>query len=147
MTVIVWDGVTLAADKACFNGSTMQAVEKLRKISVNGKTYLLGFTGDFSVAMEMLHWAKNGFGTEHFPASNRDPKEGCSMIVVNEDREVWKYASSPYPWQTMAQRCAFGSGDNAALGALFMGATAEQAVQAASGNRKYMRHRRGRVEV
>lgn len=127
MTVIVWDGVSIASDKMVCNGSTAQAVTKIFRIG----SELMGLTGNLSIGMEMIEWYREGAQPEKYPTSNRTEDKGCSLIVIKGPRNVWKYESSPYPFLFEAKYCAFGSGDQVALGALYMGATAAEAVQAA----------------
>lgn len=129
MTVIAWDGKTLAADKMMRSGETAQLTTKIERYGV----WLLGFTGNASVGREMVHWFRNGAEPDRYPASNRKLDEGASLIAVNtETREVWKYESSPAPIKFDSRCCAFGSGDVAALVAMACGKTAREAVMLAS---------------
>ena len=70
MTVIVWDGKTLAADKRMTWSYTISP--QVTKISreVKGEV-LVGLTGVSSVALEVLNWWRNGADVEKYPASNR----------------------------------------------------------------------------
>jgi hypothetical protein len=124
MTVVAWDGQTLAADKLACHGWTRNTVTKIFR---HGKE-LLGVTGTLSVGLEMRDWYAAGAERSAFPASNRDHDKGSSLVVVKPNGEVWKYESGPVPHRIEGKFCAFGSGDEAALVALACGKTAAEAV-------------------
>lgn len=128
MTVIAWDGKTLAADKLSTNGSTKGTTTK---IFTHGNE-LLGVTGDLSIGLEVRDWYVAGAVPKDYPTGNREPGRGSSLIVVKPDRSVWKYESSPVPFRVEDARCAFGSGDESAKVAMHCGKTAVEAVQIAS---------------
>lgn len=128
MTVVVWDGKTLAADRRATFGATVKSVCKLRRIDNN----LAAVTGDLSIGMEMLDWYERGAIATDYPASNRNPDRGASLIVVRADGSVWRYESSPYPFRVLDEKTAFGSGEEAAMVALACGKTAVEAVELAS---------------
>lgn len=124
MTVIAWDGKTLAADKLACNGNTRNTVTKIHRHG----NQLLGVTGDLSVGMEMLDWYREGADPARFPESNRDPTKGCSLIRVCADGSVWKYESGPHAFRLEGEFMAFGCGDEAALVAMACGKSAAEAV-------------------
>lgn len=128
MTVIAWDGKTLAADKLMCNGSTRGITTKIFRHGGE----LLGVTGDLSVGMEMLAWFKAGAVPAEFPASNRDPQKGCSLVRITANGEVFKYESGPHPFECEGTFFAFGSGDLCALVAMECGLTAHDAVEMAA---------------
>ena len=128
MTVIAWDGKTLAADKQCTNGSTCILVTKIFRVGND----LIGITGNLSVGMEMINWFKDGALIDKFPESNRPEDRGCSLMLVKQNGEVWKYESSPYPYKVEGSFTAFGGGEESALVAMHLGATAEEAVRVTS---------------
>ena len=128
MTVIAWDGNTLAADKlACF-GATKGTVTKIHR--VHG--FLLGITGNLSMGMEILEWFKAGAIPKDYPTGNRDVNTGASLILVKPDKTVWKYESTPHPFRVEGAFCAFGSGDESAMIAMECGCDARRAVEVAS---------------
>lgn len=127
MTCIAWDGTTLAADRQSSCGGVKAPVTKLFRV----EGCLLGLTGDLSVGMEMVEWFRAGAEPKDFPASNKDPDKGCSMVCVRPDGSLWKYESGPYPFMHTAP-CAFGSGDLGALVAMSLGCSASEAVTRAS---------------
>lgn len=129
MTVIVWDGNTMAADKQITIGSLKLAGTKIFKIN----ECLVGFSGDFDFAQSMKFWFENGGQPEKYPANQSDETRWVGMLVVTPELKVYKYERSPYPMDmTEAGVYAFGSGREFALGAIAMGADAIKAVQVAS---------------
>lgn len=128
MTVIAWDGRTLAADKLACNGNTRSTTTKI--FSIDG--VLVGVTGDLSIGMEMVDWYKDGAKQGKFPASNRDPSKGCSLVIIRKDSTVWKYESSPFPFQVEGKFAAFGCGDVGALVAMSTGCDSKRAVELVS---------------
>ena len=128
MTVIAWDGKTLAADKlACF-GATRGTVTKIFRSG----SCLLAVAGNLSAGMEMIEWFKAGAVPADYPPGNRTENSGASLIVVRSDRTVWKFESSPAPFRVEGDFCAFGCGDESALIAMECGKSAREAVELTS---------------
>jgi ATP-dependent protease HslVU (ClpYQ) peptidase subunit len=128
MTVIAWDGKTLAADKMLTYNNVISSTTKIRKI--NG--HLVGFAGPVATAMEMFEWFKNGCLVEKFPEKQKSNDDAIYLFVVKPDGKLFEYCTSPYPYEIEDSIYACGSGGACAIGALEMGATAEQAVLIAS---------------
>jgi hypothetical protein len=129
MTVIAFDGKTLAADKLACNGNTKNTTTKIRR-AANGS--LLAVCGDLSVGMEMVAWYEAGAKPTDYPTSNRDPERGCSLVCIAPTGEVWRYESGPHPFRLEGEFFAFGCGDIAALVAMACGKTAAEAVEVVS---------------
>jgi hypothetical protein len=124
MTVIAWDGKTLAADKlACF-GNTKGTVTKIFRHGAE----LVGITGTLSTGQEMFEWYKAGAKPTEFPSSNRGADKGSSLVVIRADKTAWKYESGPYPFQMEDPQCAWGCGDETAKVAMACGLNARDAV-------------------
>lgn len=128
MTVIAWDGHTLAADKQSTNGMTQLTVTKIHRHG----GYLLAICGNASAGMETLQWFIDGAVPNAYPAGNRVPDQGASLIVIGRNAKVLKYESSPYPFEVEGEFCAFGCGDESAMVAMHCGKTAAEAVAIAS---------------
>lgn len=128
MTIIVWDGKTLAADKQATNSGLKLTVTKIRKI----REHLVGFSGDLDYAFAMANWFENGAKVEDFPKHQEDSEKWVGMIVITPDKKVLKYERSPYPMDfTENNALCIGSGRDFAFGALAMGANAHKAVMIA----------------
>lgn len=128
MTIIVWDGKTLAADKQMTNGGLKHKATKIFKID----GHLVGVTGDFDYAQAMLEWFRNGAKPESFPDHQKEDSKFVGMLVITPNKQILKYERSPYPIDfTECGVTCIGSGRDYAYGALYMGATAYRAVEAA----------------
>ena len=126
MTVIVWDGTTLAADKQATNSGLKCKVTKIHRI--NG--HLIGFSGEFDYAQAMRKWFESGADVEKFPKHQEDSDKWVGMLVITPDKRVLKYERSPIPMDfTENKVLCMGSGRDFAFGALAMGADAVKAVQ------------------
>lgn len=128
MTVIAWDGVTLAADKKrTLYRTPMPAVKifRARRLRKNGEPdgpgYLLyGCSGDSYDCIAFQAWVHGG------------PKPVLTSIMVmaiDEARRVW-VAEEKLIWaQIPLKKFAIGSGADYALGAMLAGASAAKAVR------------------
>ena len=134
MTVLVWDGDTLATDRQANDGSL--AWESSKAWYISGKTGVCIATGvgmlkDIIVARE---WWKEGGQPSHWPFSHTT--NNCQFIVV-DGGGLHLFDGTPYPETRAFTPCAFGHGRDFAYGALAMGANAKEAVEAAN---KYSLH-------
>ena len=127
MTVLAWDGSTLAADKLADQGGVKKSTTKIFK--VNG--HLLGVSGNLSIGMELIAWWSNGANPEAYPPSNRSLDDGARLIAIGADKKVMVYEISPHPFQIEGDFCAFGCGSAPALAAMDCGADARRAVEIA----------------
>lgn len=126
MTVIAWDGATLAADKRAVSGGGI--ARTCTKIVRHGE-YLLGIIGDWDCGAEMREWFKAGAQPADFPAKAREDKS--TLIVIHPDGRIGTYACGPFPILIEAERCAWGSGRDYAEAAMYLGRNAAQAVEIA----------------
>ncbi len=124
MTIIAWDGTTLAADKASTVVGLRLTVTKIFK--VYGR--LLAFTGDSDDAMQLLAWFKAGADSATYPkALEKDETAG----YVFDGKSVLKYTKSAYPELLEDKFVAAGSGRDYALAAMHLGFDAKRAVEVA----------------
>lgn len=125
MTVIAWDGKTLAADKLMCHGATKQTTTKIFRHGPE----LLAITGNLSIGLEVMEWYKAGAIDKDYPAGNRSENAGASLVIIKRQGTVVKYESSPIPFTVEGEFCAFGSGDESALVAMACGCDARKAVE------------------
>lgn len=129
MTVVAWDGKTLAADRlGVMVGGVKSVTSKIFRLP-NG-TILAG-TGCCSGLIALRSWFAEGAIPEHWPKSQDDDDTLASLMVVHPDGRCVTYESLPLPILVEDPFMAWGSGGPLALGAMAMGADARQAVEVA----------------
>lgn len=128
MTVIAWDGTTLAADKAMWCAEHIDIGTKIWKI--NNDTILAG-TGEFSTVLDMVDWWKRGGVPKDFPKRNTNIDTYARLIVVTA-KGCHMVEISPVLIEVENTPVAWGSGRDYALGAMAMGAAAVEAVEIAN---------------
>jgi hypothetical protein len=124
MTVIAWDGKTLAADKQTTDAGLRRTTTKLRRAK-SGE--LLASTGASGMCRELMDWWEAGAQKSDFP----DKEDKCHLVVVRQDRTVVFYSGSPAPIHTEERFTAFGSGRDYAIAAMHLGRSAREAVELA----------------
>jgi ATP-dependent protease HslVU (ClpYQ) peptidase subunit len=123
MTVIAWDGKTLAADKRSVNQGYAATVTKVFR----SNDCLLAISGCLARAHAMYRWFVAGQDLEKFPKETTD--DWALLLVVFRDGTVWKYESREHPFVIESQVCAGGSGRDFALMAMHLGYDARRAVE------------------
>lgn len=125
MTVIAWDGRTLAADKrATDGGGIARTVTKIQRHA----ECLIAITGCWDTGAEMREWFKAGADPDRFPAKARDDR---STLIVIDASGIRTWAIGPYPLLIEASRCSWGSGRDYAEATMFLGHDAVKAVEVA----------------
>ena len=128
MTVIAWDGRTLAADRLGVNGDTLHTVKKLWPLEKGGA---IAVSGSLPQGLELKRWVEEGMEKEKFPSKKKD-EEWALLIVVLPGKAAVCFENLPEPIEVLDSFGAWGCGREAALGALEMGADAIKAVKVAS---------------
>lgn len=120
MTVIAWDGKTLAGDKQSnFNGIRSRT-RKVYKVSRG----VFGCSGITSECQAYVRWAKN-------PVIPAPIFTDINILFIDNDLRVWLSDQSGQ-WSLLKQPVsAIGSGSELAIGAMLAGATAKEAVRLA----------------
>lgn len=127
MTVIVYDGKVLAADKQSTNAGLKRRVTKIRKIY----DCLYAVTGDWDRAQALFDWVQKGKPPEGWPESQKSNDDWVGLLEIRPDGSAWKYERVPVPMKIEDLPFAMGSGRDFAYGALSMGADAVTAVRIA----------------
>lgn len=127
MTVIAWDGTTLAADKAGTNCGYRRTVTKIFRVPDG----IVGFAGDGSRAMALLEWFRDGMNPAKYPAFQSDPDLAVGCIFIGQDGRNCAYLHTPYPEHHLDRFDAIGSGRDYALAAMYLGLDARRAVEVA----------------
>lgn len=123
MTVIAWDGKTLAVDRRCSQGEMHMTVRKVHKHK--GKAICV--TGDPDYGEQLVDWYKQGAIREEWPQKGDST---YTELIVFDGRSVLTYAS-PSPIKIRDKKFAAGSGRAYALAAMELGKTAKEAVKLA----------------
>src|SRR5882672_8669271 len=93
MTVIVFDGQTLAADKMSFNNGLIRIVTKIHKVNDD----FIGISGDLGFCSALIDWYKNGANPKEYPEVSNKNIFGY-LLVVTRDRQIKVYEHLPYPF-------------------------------------------------
>lgn len=129
MTVIAWDGKTLAADRRALLSGVPMAVTKIFKVGDN----LAGFSHTMSRGLALVQWLKDGANAAAFPKPE-DKDDYANLLVVSPGGALFKYENSPNPIiYEPGQQFAMGSGRDFALMAMLLGKTAREAVDLTCG--------------
>lgn len=122
MTTIVYrDGILAADSLVTDRGARCFTVTKIGRI--NGS--LWGAAGSLDGMQAFMDWARNGAPQDRMPRLG----EEFEGVNVTPDGSILWYGQSLSPARMHAPYVAIGSGFRIALGALWMGATAKQAVE------------------
>lgn len=126
MTVIAWDGKTLAADKRAVTSGLARTVTKI----LRHQDKLLGASGTFDNGNQMVEWFKGGCDPEKFPRCQSD-KDDYTILVVVDSNGLRIYEKGPYPLLMEDPFFAAGSGRDYAIAAMHLGCSASEAVSVA----------------
>jgi hypothetical protein len=125
VTVIAWDGKTLAADK---RGSQNGFTFSVRKIFRCGDR-IVAFSGESGRVGDFLSWLQNDADPTKYPENKGD---NCVwMLAIRADGTIEKYETSGYPIIVEETHFASGSGRDYATAAMYLGCDAKTAVEIA----------------
>lgn len=124
MTTIAVRGTAIAADTQATDGNGIKTTTARKIFEVNGG--LVGLAGDLSDAMVFVEWLRN-------PKKARKPEAHSEFgaLELRADGKVYMWNPTLHALLIEDEYYAIGSGAPIAMGAMFVGATAEQAVRAA----------------
>lgn len=123
MSVIAWDGKTLAADRrACF-GTLIRTITKIFRAG----DCLIGYAGDADSGEAMRAWYSAGADPATFPESQRG-ESWAALLVIKPSGDILRYERTPHPVRFPPQHFAAGSGQDFAHAAMYLGKSAEEAV-------------------
>lgn len=127
MTVIAWDGKTLAADKQGTSCGLKITLTKIKKLE-NGA--VVAWTGKNEHGIELSRWYLDGADPEKWPAYQGT--EDWTRLIVADKGKVFSFEQRPVPQPVEDPIQAWGCGRDFALGAMALGANAVGAVEIAS---------------
>lgn len=123
MTVIAWDGKTLAADKRSVNNGRPTTVTKIQR----HEDWLLAVSGDFTRGLEMVNWFKAGRDPAKLPEFQKTV-DYVPILAINKEG-LWMFEIGPVPFHVEEPFYAMGSGRDSALACLHLGLDARRAVE------------------
>lgn len=125
MTVIAWDGKTLAADKQ-MGTAYPRSVTKIRRLA-SGE--LVGVTGSFDQGLILMDWYAAGADPATFPAFQADHEKNSELLIVRVDGVVCSLSNLPVAMALENKQHAVGSGRDFAAAAMHLGLDARRAVE------------------
>ena len=128
MTTIAYDGKTFAADRQTTFGGTPVATPKIVKGKFKGEECFIGTSGEVEVCTAIEDWIKSGCKGK---LSLGDNPQVSAMIVVKSG-DVYFMSGSTFAHKMGKTKWAIGSGADYALGAMYAGKSAKEAVEIAS---------------
>ena len=128
MTVIAWDGKTLAADKMTVCGDMGSTVTKIFK--PDNSEYILAICGEIAKGLVLVDWFINGQNKEDYPEFQST--DDWARLVCAKKGEILSFEADPIPITIEDDYHAWGTGRDYAMGAMYAGCTAEEAILAAN---------------
>lgn len=134
MTVLAWDGKTLAADKRCDIGGTAFTGTKVRRLAGGAGVLmpetLMGFCGTASLLEARWRWYCAGANPDTYP--KRPENDDSAMVCITKDEagiRIRRYEATGDPLPLEDALYTDGAGTDVALAALHCGRTAQEAVE------------------
>ena len=132
MTVVVWDGETLATDRQASDGSVKWETDKAWYVMRDDKPYIVSGVGYLKYIVALREWFTEGANPDKYPFGISDTGAykitKSQLIVVSKDKGLMVYEDTPFPVIRGFTQCAFGDGKEFSYGAWSMGATSSEAV-------------------
>ena len=128
MTVIAWDGKTLAADKQATSCGLAMTTTKIRQIEDGS---VAAYTGDQDSGEVILQWYEDGADPMLWPVVQQTSK-GWARLIVADAKGCRVYDRRPIAVEVEDSFAAGGSGRDFAVAALHCGKSAREAVETAS---------------
>lgn len=136
MSVIVWDGKSLAADRQATDCDMAVKTVKIRKIESGPHAgHIIAWAGCDASGTYLADWYEAGADPDKWPTqAQMDGDNTSRLIVAMHDGTCKHYQGTTHPIALFVKEPfrAWGSGRDYAMGALAMGASASEAVEIAS---------------
>jgi hypothetical protein len=126
LTIIAWDGKTLAGDRAATNCGYHNTVKKIHRVPGG----LVGLCGDGDGAQDLLAWFRAGRPAGEYPKCQTTDDRG-SAYFVDAEGVLWSYDKTVNAARYEQKFAAMGSGRDYALAAMYLGHDARRAVEVA----------------
>lgn len=129
MSVIAWDGKTIAADTMQVCADMRSAASKLMRVHTLAGFDVIGWCGDNEQGLLLARWYQEGADPGKWPEFQKT--DSWTRLVVASRAGLSFFEKLPVAQVVRDPYMAFGSGRDYAMGAMAMGATAAQAVECA----------------
>lgn len=130
MTVIAWDGQSLAADRAVDIGGISFEATKVRRVRGETGVTLMAFAGSGARFNQCVEWFNAGANPETYP--KRETEDHSVLVCIDlldaGAPRIRRYEATGYPLQVEDKFYADGAGRDVALAALHCGKSAREAV-------------------
>lgn len=131
MTIVAFDGKTIAADRRATNHGVPISVRKIEIVESRefGKC-VAAVVGDLARGIAMREWLISGADRSSFPAATEKSDWAC-LLLFREDKHgplVRQYENTPDWFESRTLPRAGGSGRDFALMAMRLGRSAHDAV-------------------
>lgn len=135
MTIIAYDGKSIAVDSIACNDSMKFTLNKYKLFSGEIINSLYLWHGEYSLGLRLVDWHWSGGDISQWP-SRQYTDAWTGLIVVHFDRDhrlidMVEYEQEPYPEPIDTPFLAWGSGEKFAMGAMAAGANAKRAAEIA----------------
>ena len=128
MTILAWDGKTLAADRMATNNGVASTVTKVFRLD---EDRIIGISGHLTRGLEVVDWLATNGHKDAFPKGSED-EWYCALLIHRLPLNriyVYKYEGRATPYRVLDTVHACGSGRDFALMAMHLGKTAKEAVE------------------
>lgn len=126
MTVIAWDGKTLAADKRAASNGLAYSVTKIFRTAKG----LLGIHGIMGTGLLIRDYV-NGVSSTYPVELQKADDTYCYALLITPERKIFIYERSEIPALVESAFHACGSGRDYAMAAMCLGKSAKEAVEIA----------------
>src|SRR5574340_819361 len=130
MSVVAWDGQTVAADKQGTIGDSIIITGTKMRRAKNGN--VLAITGTLDLGTIFMDWYDDGENPEEWPLDLQKDENYASDLLLFTPEGAYSFGRLGYKMKVEDKFMAWGCGSSFALGAMAAGAKAADAVQIAS---------------
>lgn len=127
MSVVCWDGKTLAADRQATDQGIRVPTAKILRLPTGE---VVAWVGGCENGMSVCQWYSEGANPKHWPKCQEG--DNFARFIVMRNGKLWEYEQLPIAQPVMSHPAAWGSGRDLSLGAMAMGADAVKAVEVAA---------------
>ena len=124
MSVLAWDGKTLAADKMSVYDTIIIKTKKMKQLA-SGEVF--AWAGSVENALAVVKWYEDGQNEIEWPKCQET--NDYAQVVFLKDGKLYEFEQMPIPQLVTSFPRAWGSGAAFALGAMLAGADACKAVK------------------